>query len=167
MQGTAELMRHHGRVYAVDTEFQRSRIAGRLAEMESDPAFAGFKTVEEFAVSRLRLGGAYVINVLHTLPSEDERVGLLEAVRQNLRKSGYVAVDVPSYEHYYSSRMSPANRFADGYVFEKYPGRFTFYRLTTVAEMDEWAEAAGLTFDFRVSDNHHWVRVYRPLASLR
>lgn len=167
MQGTVELMRHHSHVYAVDTDFQRSRVADRLAEVGSRPAFAGFKTIDEFAVSKLRLGGAYVVNVLHTLPVEDERVDLLETVRRNLRASGFVVVDVPYYEHYYRSRMTAANRFGDGYIFEKYPGRFTFYRFTTVPEMDTWANAAGLEFGFRITDNHHWVRVYRPRRSLR
>lgn len=166
MQGTLELLQHHDRVYAIDTEFQRSRIAERLAEAGSQSGFAGFRTAEWFATSRLRLAGAYIVNVLHTLPSVDERVGVLTAARRNLRRSGFVVVDVPCYEHYYSSRMTEENRFSDGYIFKKYPGRFTFYRFTTVQEMDAWAAAAGLAFDFRVTDNHHYVRVYRPQPDL-
>lgn len=166
MQGTLELLQYHAAVYAVDSEYQRSRIAHRIAECEEHAAFARFKTWDEFKSSRLRLAGAYVVNVLHTLPARDQRIELLEAVRQNLKQNGFALLDVPYYEHYYKERMTSENTYGDGYIFRQGSDRYTFYRFTTVAELDEWAEMAGLGFDFRIVDNHHWVRVYRPRSVL-
>ncbi len=164
-QGTRELMRHHGMTYAVDTRRQRERIKERLDALEGDPLFGGFKTADQFAKSRLRLNGAYVINVLHVLPAVTDRVAVLRTAVRNLRSDGFVVIDVPSYEHYYSTRMTPENAFGDGYVFRR-PGRkeWTFYRLSQADDIDAWATAAGLGFDQRVVDNHHLVRIYRPDA---
>lgn len=163
MRGTIELLRHHKRVYAIDSELQRARISARLADCEREPAFAGFRTISEFEQSQLRLEGAYLVNVLHTLPSVDQRLDALRMIRRNVRRAGFVLIDVPAYEHYYKDRMRPSNRFGDGYVFEKYPGRFTFYRFTTPTELDGWAASAGFMFERRFVDHHHWVRLYRAV----
>lgn len=165
MQGTRELLRHHEKVYAVDSAAQQTRIASEIEECAAHESFAGFKMWDEFKATRLRLGAAYVVNVLHTLPSRELRVQLLEAVRQNLRRDGFLLLDVPYYEHYYTGRMTLANAYADGYIFSQGAGKFTFYRFTSVDEMDEWAQLAGFRFDFRLTDNHHWVRIYRPVAA--
>lgn len=165
MQGTLELIQHHAKVYAVDSDLQKHRIAQRIAICQTYPAFGGFKTWDEFKSLSLRLGGAYVVNVLHTLPSVDQRVELLEVVRQNLKREGFVLIDVPYYEHYYKERMIAENAYGDGYIFRQGPDKYTFYRFTTVAELDEWARDAGFRFDFRIVDNHHWVRIYRRRAS--
>lgn len=165
MAGTLELLRHHRRVYAVDTAYQRTRIAARLRACEEHSGFAGFRTAEEFEKSQLRLGGAYLVNVLHTLESPSDRVKLLETTSRNLRANGFVVVDVPSSEHYYAERMTSDNARGDGYVFSRGGARYTFYRFCTAAEMDEWALQAGLKFDFRIPDNHHHVRIYRRAGS--
>jgi SAM-dependent methyltransferase len=161
MAGTVELLRHHKKVYAVDTGRQEERIRHQIDACSANPRFAGFRTTEEFARSRLRLGGVYVVNVLHTLPTPAARVRLLESARRNLRTGGFVLIDVPSFADYYRGRLRPENAFGDGYVFQQGTGKFTFYRFSRPEELDSWAAAAGLTFDFGIVDNHHWVRVYR------
>lgn len=161
LSGTAELLRHHRQVYAVDTAVQRERIATRLTPIETVASFAGFRSAEEFQASKLRLGGVYLINVLHTVPSNAERVSLLQSGRQNLRSGGFVVVDVPSYEHYYSRRMGPGNAFGDGYIFAHSGNRHTFYRFCVAEELDDWASSADLEFERSVSDHHHLVRIYR------
>ena len=161
MNGTLELLKHHRRVYAIDTEAQAQRIQGRIEECRNHPSFAGFRTIDDFRRSRLRLGGAYVINVLHTLPSVEDRVDLLQSVRRNLRRGGFVLLDVPSFADYYRERMTPENRYGDGYIFPQGRETYTFYRFSRPEELDEWAAAAGLEFEERIVDNHHWVRNYR------
>lgn len=167
LAGTAELIRFHRQVYAIDTSVQRKRIAARLARLESMEAFRGFRSDKEFSKSRLRLGGGYVINVLHTLPTAAERVAVLRSTYQNLRLGGFAVVDVPSYEHYYSQRMGPENVFGDGYVFRRYGNRYSFYRFCTADDLDLWASNAGLSFDRAVPDHHHIVRVYRRVGPSR
>lgn len=161
MQGTEELLKHHAAVYAVDSARQQQRIKDRIDQCEAHPAFRRFVTSDEFFSSRLRLGAAYIVNVLHTLPSVDDRVALLKAAQRNLTKSGALLVDVPYYEHYYTGRMTAENAFGDGFIFRQGPEMFTFYRFTTVDELDSWAARAGFRFDHRIVDNHHWVRIYR------
>jgi hypothetical protein len=161
MQGTVELLQHHRRVYAVDRAEQEPRIRHRIRECERHSSFAGFRTIEEFGDSHLRLGGCYVVNVLHTLPTKEARTALLSTVRGNLRSGGFCLVDVPSYADYYQGRMTAENRFGDGFIFRHPGGAFTFYRFCTPQELDDWAQEAGLDFDFRIVDHHHWVRIYR------
>lgn len=167
LAGTTELIRHHRQVYAVDTSTQRKRIAARLIRVESKETFSGFRSDKEFAKSKLRLGGGYVINVLHTLPIPTERVAVLRSAHQNLRLGGFLVVDVPSYEHYYSQRMGSENALGDGYVFQRYGDRHSFYRFCTASELDRWASKAGLSFDRAVPDHHHLVRIYRRVRSGR
>jgi hypothetical protein len=164
MAGTRELLAHHAVVYAVDTPKQAPRIAAYVSECTRNPSFAGFRTTEEFARSRLRLGGVYVVNVLHTLPQAQDRVRLLRAARRNIRSSGFVLVDVPSYEHYYNAKMKKENAFGDGYLFSRDGVHFTFYRFTTREELDRWARSAGLARDSIIHDNHHIVHVYRSVS---
>jgi hypothetical protein len=160
MAGTMELLKHHGVVFAVDREANRSRLQDQIAIAARHPAFGGFLSFEELARKRLRLDAAYVVNVLHTLPSAEERLTLLSAVHRNVRRAGTLVLDVPSYEHYYAQRMTSKNAHGDGYVFEHPGAIFTFYRFTSDQELDEWAGAVGFRFERRVSDNHHHVRVY-------
>lgn len=162
MQGTIELMKYHDKVYAVDTEIQRHRLIARLEMCSRNPHFGGFKTTEEFLSTGLRLGGAYVVNVLHTLPSAQERIALLSAVRRNLRSSGFLLIDVPYYEHYYKGKMNRENAYRDGYLFPQGKGRFTFYRFSTREDIDSWAERAGFVRESEIPDNHHYVQIYRP-----
>ncbi len=161
LAGTMELLRHHAHVYAVDREFNRSRIEGQLEIAAAHDGFAGFLTFEEFARARLRLDAAYVVNVLHTLPSVEERLELLAAVGRNVIRGGTLVLDVPSYEHYYAERMTPENAYGDGYVF-RHPGNvFTFFRFASEEELDDWAASSKFRFERRVSDHHHFVRIYR------
>jgi SAM-dependent methyltransferase len=162
MAGTLELLRHHRQVYAVDTELQRGRIGDRIALCSRKPNFAGFMTNEEFGASRVRLDGAYVVNVLHVLPAKSARVELLRMVREKLKRNGFALLDVPYYEHYYKGRMTRENQFRDGYLFQQGGDVYTFYRFTTADELDAWAQAAGLRFKSRVVDNHHHARIYEP-----
>jgi SAM-dependent methyltransferase len=162
MRGTRELLRHHDAVYAVDSERQRARIAAEIDVCSTDRAFRGFRSWDQFRDSKLRLGGAYVVNVLHTLPFPRERIELLRGVHRNLAKGAFLLLDVPYYEHYYKGRMTSSNSYSDGYIFRQGPEAFTFYRFTTTDELDTWADSAGFEFDFRIADNHHWVRIYRP-----
>jgi hypothetical protein len=161
MNGTLELLKHHRSVYAIDMEAQRRRIQNRIEECSKHPSFAGFRSVDEFRLSKLRLGGAYVVNVLHTLPEVDQRIDLLVVTARNLRSNGFILIDVPSFADYYKGRMSRANAYGDGYLFRQGPDAFTFYRFSRAEEVDEWATAAGLEFDSRIVDNHHRVRIYR------
>ena len=162
LSGTVELLGHHRHVYAVDTKRQAGRIEERLKAIRRQE-FAGFRVFDDFAESNLRLGGAYVANVLHTIPEPEDRVELLRAVQRNLRRAGFVVVDVPSYEHYYAQRMSAENAYGDGHVFSRggKKAAHTFYRFTTTVELDDWAGEAGLVFERKVPDNHHHVRIYR------
>lgn len=160
--GTQEMLRHHDAVYAVDSARQQKRIKGRLEVCERDPRFRGFRTSESFSQMRLRLKVAYVINVLHTLPSPAARIEILESARRNLTVRGTLVVDVPASESWYSSRMTPERCFSDGYVFRR-PGQpHTFYRFCSEEELDHWASAAGFSFERKVAIHHHRVRIYRP-----
>jgi hypothetical protein len=111
---------------------------------------------------RLRLGIAYVVNVLHTIPDPTARVEVLKSARRNLTDHGVLVVDVPTAESWYSSRMTPERAYSDGYVFQR-PGQpHTFYRFCTEHELDVWAGAAGFDFERKVVVHHHRVRIYRP-----
>jgi hypothetical protein len=161
MKGTVDLLKHHEKVYAVDLASQRSRIEDRIRNCDAYEGFAGFKTFEEFQQSKLRLGGAYVVNVLHTLPEVEMRVELLRAVHANLRGSGFAVLDVPSSAAYYTGRMTDKNRYGDGFIFAQGNGFYTFYRFTRAQELDWWAAEAGFRFDFSVTVHNHRVTVYR------
>jgi SAM-dependent methyltransferase len=161
MRGTEVLLQHHEAVYAVDTGRQRRRIEERLQACTAQIGFRGFRTIDEFRRSQLRLGVAYLINVIHTLPDPGERVDLLASIHRNLKRDGLLVIDVPASESYYSERMTAENEFSDGFLFKRFGETFTFYRFCSEAELDQWAGEAGFSFKEKVPEHHHRVRIYR------
>jgi len=157
--GTKELLKHHGTVYAVDTEIQADRVASRLDEISTSPRFGGFLTLDQLEASDISLDGAYLVNVLHTIPTVDRRLDILAAVRSRVKDGGFLLIDVPSYEYYYSQRMTKQNALEDGHYFKNGPG-YTFYRFCKADELDSWANKAGFVFEGRAVVNHHLVRLY-------
>ena len=143
-------------VWAVDTPTQLDRVADLTAQTKRRyPNLRGPLTESDFAKSRLGLNGAVTVCVLHTIPESDIRAKLLDSIRRNTNPGGYVLIDVPHGEPYYSSLMTQDRRFRDGYVMGS--GRLrTFYKEFAQEELVRFVVGRGFTYqrDLRVRRHH-------------
>lgn len=125
------LRKHFEEIILVDTELQCRRIRSLV------PEATGIRllTSSQFGQLRGRLDAAFLISVLHVIPSKRQREELLAAVVSKVRRGGYLVVDVPSGVSYYRTRCTPDKRYRDGWAMGAGPRR-TFYKNYTAHELD-------------------------------
>jgi len=155
LANTPHILRAFPFVVLVDTRLQYKRIQEKIAELSR--AYSSFKKliyVESFQKKKMRLDGAIVINVLHVLPTVDERLALLGSGYRNLRKGGLIFIDVPFNETYYRDLVKTAQPYNDGYVMRRGKSFYTFYKNMPFDELKEYAEKVGFQFEKRVYLDH-------------
>ena len=105
------------RIWAVDTELQHKRNLSKLQKIQTRHAsFKGFINTKEFNSMQLKSSAAMIISVLHAVPHKKQRLQILKSTKKNLRKGGFLLVDVPFRESYYKNRMKKSNKYLDGYL---------------------------------------------------
>lgn len=141
-------------VVLLDTKNQYQRIKNKLSELSGKySSFNEFIDTDSFQRNRLQLDGALIINVLHILPEIHERIELLKGVYRNLRKKGFIFIDVPRNETFYRNSVKTAKSYNDGYIMRR-GGYYTFYVNIRFEELKGYAEEAGFQFVQRLYLNH-------------
>lgn len=141
-------------VILTDTNRQYTRIRDKLDHLSAIyPSFKSFIDTKSFQEKRMQLDGAIVINVLHVLPTSGERIKLLKAVYLNLRKKGFLFVDVPCNETFYRNIVKSAKSHNDGYVMHR-GGYYTFYKNMAFEDLKSYVEKVGFQMERRIYLNH-------------
>lgn len=154
LANTPHILKAFNHVILTDRKEQFDRIKEQLSEMAKKyRSFQSFTEEKSFARKRLNLDAAIVINVLHILPTREERVELLKAARQNLRKGGIIFIDIPRDETYYRNLVKTGMPYNDGHVMRR-NDYYTFYKNMTFEKLREYVEEVGFTFDQRVFLDH-------------
>lgn len=162
LANTPHILKAFPYVVLVDTKLQYERIRQKIAELSKTySSFKEFIETESFQKGKMQLDGAIVINVLHILPTESDRVYLLASGYKNLREGGLIFVDVPYNETFYRNQVKTAEVYNDGYIMRRAGNYYTFYKNMTFDELKEYAERVGFQFDKRVYLDHRVTFVCR------
>jgi len=102
---------------------------------------------------KMQFDGAIVINVLHVLPKKQERIRLLSDAYQNLKKKGFIFIDVPRNETFYRDLVKTAKSYKDGYIMCR-GSYYTFYKNMTFEELKGYTEKVGFQFVQRIYLEH-------------
>lgn len=155
LANTPHILKNFPFVVLVDTKRQYTRIEHKIAELlKTHGSLKEFINSESFATTQMELDGAIVINILHILPTQNDRLGLLVATYKNLRGGGLIFIDVPYNETFYRGLVKTAQVYNDGYIMCRGSKYFTFYKNMTFSELKEYAEKAGFEFEKRVYLDH-------------
>jgi len=162
LANTPHILRVFPFVVLVDTELQYKRIQQKLAELsKAHASFKEFIDVETFKERKMQLDGAIVINVIHVLPTVDQRLALLRSGYRNLRTGGLIFIDVPFNETYYRDSVKTAQPYNDGYVMSWGKSFCTFYKNMPFDELKEYTEKVGFQFEKRIYLDHRVTFVCR------
>lgn len=154
LANTPHILKAFPHVVVTDSKAQYDRIEERLEDLRKKyNSFKGFIVENSFKEMNLNLDGAILINVVHILPTREERIELLKAVYQNLRKGGTVFIDAPRKERYYRDLVKTAIPFNDGYLMSR-NGYYTFYKDISFEELKDYIEEAGFKLEQRIYLNH-------------
>lgn len=154
LANTPHFLREFPFVILIDTKHQYTRIKDNLDEMSKlHSSFRGFIDVESFQHKRMQLDGAIIINVLHILPTIEERMDVLKGVYQNLKKGGFLFIDVPRNETYYRNAVKTAIPHNDGNIMRR-GSYYTFYKNMSFEELRTYAEEVGFQLVQRIYLNH-------------
>lgn len=149
-------------VILVDTSLQYTRVRHKIAELSKTyTSLKRFIDSESFSKTEMQLDGAIVINVLHILPTENDRLRLLTGGYKNLRGGGLIFIDVPYNETFYRGLVKTAQAYNDGYIMRRGSKYCTFYKNMTFTELKEYAEKVGFEFEERVYLDHRVTIVCR------
>lgn len=161
LANTPHLLKAFSSVILTDRGEQYERIKDDLALLaKRHRSLIKFVDAKAFKEMALNLDAAIVINVLHVLPSVEERVECLEATCRNLHEGGFVFVDVPHRVTYYQKLPKNSVRFRDGRAIRK-GDHFTFYKDMSTSELVKYAAQAGLVLDEKIPIGHRSSAVCR------
>lgn len=125
------LIRNFSKIMLIDTELQCNRIKSDVPHSKE----VLLQSTDQFEKSSERFDAAFLISVLHIMPSRQRRFRLLETAFRKIKLGGFLVVDVPTGENYYLRRCGRHNAFRDGYLMGK-SGTRTFYKLFSAKELD-------------------------------
>lgn len=161
LANTPHFLRAFPSVVLTDQGGQYERIKYNLAGLARQyRSLTNFVDANAFRTMALGLDAAIVINVLHVLPSIEERVECLEATSGNLHARGFVYVDVPHNVTYYQKPPKNSVRFRDGWAIRK-GDYFTFYKDMSTSELAKYAARAGFLLDEKLAIDHRSSVVFR------
>jgi hypothetical protein len=154
---------HFSDVTLVDTKLQCDRIAGKVPHDSS----VRLLPIAEFAKEKREYDAVFIISVLHIIPELSDRKALLTLTRRRVRELGFLIVDVPSGEHYYSVHCTKNNRYRDGWVMGKGPIK-TFYRNYKPEEIEGIVRSCtGFQLYRKASLAKHIVRIWQKREQVR
>lgn len=154
LANTPHILKAFPHVIITDSKAQKERIKEKLVDLSKKySSFKDFIAENSFKEMKLNLDGAIVINVVHILPTREERIELLKAVHQNLRKGGIIFIDVPCNETFYRDKVKTAVLFNDGYAMRR-NDHYTFYKNMSFEELKEYIEEVGFKFEQRIFLDH-------------
>ncbi len=153
--------RYFSDIALVGTKLQCNRIADLVPQVSA----IRLLPIEEFVKEKRKYDAVFIISVLHIIPRLSDRRALLTLTRGKIRDLGFLIVDVPSGEHYYSVHSTQANIYRDGWVMGKGSVK-TFYRNYNAEELDGIVRSStGFDLYRKASLGKHIVRIWqKPVA---
>jgi hypothetical protein len=100
----------------------------------------------QFLASRFMYDIVLLINVLNIMPVPYERMLVLKACHDKLRRGGYLFWYTQRGDAFYKDKLVPEFRLGDGYFLGRNAKYKTFYREFTVAEIDELLSSTGFEY---------------------
>ena len=162
LANTQHILKAFPFVVLVDTKLQYQRIQEKIAELsKTHSSLKEFIDVESFKEREMQLDGAIIINVIHILPTDSERLSILTSGYNNLRRGGLIFIDVPYNETYYRDHVKTAKVYNDGYVMSRGGSSYTFYKNMTFDELKGYANRAGFQFEKRIYLDHRVTFICR------
>jgi len=154
LPNTPHILQGFPLVTLVDTKHQYIRIKGKLDEISKlYPSFNKFIDSESFQNKRMQFDGAIMINLLHVLPTVEGRLKLLKGVYENLKKEGFLFIDVPRNETFYRNLVKTARAYTDGYIMRR-GNYYTFYKNMSFEEITACTEKVGFRLTQRIYLGH-------------
>ncbi|HIH72564.1 MAG: hypothetical protein XD43_1728 [Thermococcales archaeon 44_46] len=143
LSNTRYLLKAFKWVVLVDTEFQLKRIQDRLSQLRREySSLYAVIPYTKFKYSKLSFESAILLNVLHVLPTKQDRIDLLRSVHSNLKNGGIVYIDSPRGERYYKKFLKSKQQYNDGWLIPR--GKYaTFYKDLTVNEIVSYLKKIG------------------------
>ncbi|MGA2919228.1 MAG: class I SAM-dependent methyltransferase [Methanoregula sp.] len=96
---------------------------------------------------RLKVDGAFISFVLHTIPENETRIKLIENVKKNLKYPFEIFIATPIGEKYYRNQRKPKNSFGDGFLLDYGDGQKSFYKEFNASQIDEFMFELGFKVD--------------------
>jgi SAM-dependent methyltransferase len=159
LANTPHILKAFPFVILVDTKHQYTRIRDRFVQMsELYSSLEKFIDAESFQSKKMQLDGAIVINILHILPTIEARINVLRSAHQNLRKEGFLFLDVPWHEKYYRKQVRTAKPYNDGRIMKR-GNYYTFYKNMSLLELTEYAESLDFSVRKRIDLDHRLTLV--------
>lgn len=135
-------------------------IEGRLAKLKKNRNFKGIIEPNDFKRGKLDSDAAFICFVIHTIPEKRLRIELIKNTMKNLKPPYEMFIAVPCGEKYYKNRMTEANRFNDGFLFNAGHGQKTFYREYSSEQIDKFMAEVGFKVNRIFSADKKRMRCY-------
>jgi hypothetical protein len=118
---------------------------------------------ERGSASRM-FDAAFLISVLHIVPSMRTRRALTKFAVDRLAPGGFLITDVPNHETYYARRCSTENQHLDGYLMRWGESSYTFYKNFSAVEFDQFILLdQRLSLFAKHSYDKHIIRIWRKV----
>jgi hypothetical protein len=116
---------------------------------------------EDFLADDAKYDAAFFICVLHIIPSPRLRQKLIRGTAKKIRAGGFIVVDVPQGETYYTRRAEQLPRYRDGYLLRR-GDHYTFYKNFHSEELDSmFTKMPGIQLFQKVRYCKHLIRIWR------
>lgn len=144
----------------VDTPLQLKRIE-KIAPNYVRPNKDTLLSLENFNLIPVEYDAFFLISVLHIIPDPKVRELILNIIKDKLRQSGFLVVDVPTSINYYRVHSTPENQYNDGYLMGKTKFK-TFHKTFTAIELDLFiSSVTGFSLIKKTWIEKHLVRIYQ------
>lgn len=104
---------------------------------------------------------AFFISVLHIIPNPKLRQKLINRTAKKIRAGGFIVVDVPQGETYYTRRFGELPRYNDGYLL-RHGNHYTFYKSFYSDELDSmFKKIPGVQLFQKIRYCKHLIRIWK------
>lgn len=116
---------------------------------------------EDFLADDAKYDAAFFISVLHIIPDSKLRQKLIRGTAKKIRPGGFLVVDVPQGETYYTRRAQQLPRYRDGYLLRR-GDHYTFYKNFHSEELDSmFTRMPGIQLFKKVHYCKHLIRIWK------
>jgi hypothetical protein len=118
-------------------------------------------STNDFLVDVAKYDAAFFISVLHIIPDPKFRQRLINASAKKIRAGGFIVVDVPQGETYYTRRFGGLPRYKDGYLL-RWGDHYTFYKNFYSEELDSmFTKISGIQLFQKIHYCKHLIRIWK------
>ena len=117
-------------------------------------------STDDFLVDGAKYDAVFIISVLHIIPDPKFRQRLINASAKKIRPGGFIVVDVPQGETYYTRRFGELPRYKDGYLL-RWGDHYTFYKNFYAEELDSMFTKIPSHLFKKIHYCKHLIRIWR------